>query len=132
MCVDGARWVQTNILDAKPDAAIRVYAIFFEMVAGDEGAKRRVDPHTLLDDARVTLYWDERRVTGRWFDENVTKVGARTGEEGRIEWDAYVLYDAGVEWTDKPSYSLGWGRPVIQEKTRLLRDLEEALERALE
>jgi len=130
--VQGARWVQEAILDAKPDAAVRVYAIFFEITAGDEGAKHDVDPYDLLDDPRVTHYWDETRASGRWFDENVTRVGKRTGEQGRIEWDAFILYDASVEWADKPPYSASWGRPVIQEKARLLRDLEAALARLRE
>ncbi len=132
MCVQGARWVQTNILDAKPDAAIRVYAIFFEIVIGDKGAKYEVDPHELLDDPRVTHFWDERRLTGRWFDENVTRIGKRTGEEGRIEWDTFILYDDRAEWTDEPPHTVSWGRPVIQEKIRLLRDLEGALARVPE
>ena len=119
--------MQTNILEAKPDAAIRVYAIFFEIVAGDKGAKYEVDPRELLDDPRVTHFWDERRLTGRWFDENVTRLGKRTGEEGRIEWDTFILYDERAEWTDEPPPTVSWGRPVIQEKTRLLRDLEATL-----
>ena len=121
--------MQTNILDAKPDAALRVYAIFFEVVAGDKGAKYEVDPRELLDDPRVTHFWDERRLTGRWFDENVTRLGKRAGEEGRIEWDTFILYDERAEWTDEPPPTVSWGRPVIQEKTRLLRDLEATLAR---
>lgn len=132
MCVQGARWVQTNILEAKPDAAIRVYAIFFEIVAGDKGAKYAVDPREVLDDPRVTHFWDERRLTGRWFDENVTRIGKRTGEEGRIEWDTFILYDDRAEWIDEPPRTVSWGRPVFQERTRLLRDLEQALTRLSE
>lgn len=119
--------MQSNILDAKPDADIRVYAIFFEIVAGDDGAKYEVEPSDLLDDPRVSVYWDDRRVTGRWFEDNVTRVGARAGEEGRIEWDAFILYDDRVEWADEPPRIVSWGRPVIQEKNRLLRDLETSL-----
>ena len=115
-----------------PEAELRVYAVFFEIVAGDEGAKYQVDPRELLDDPRVTLYWDERRRTGLWFDQHVTQIGKRSGEEGRIEWDAFILYDDGVEWTEKPPRTVSWGRPVIQEKARLLRDLEAALARSEE
>ena len=124
--------MQTNILDAKPDAAIRVYAIFFEIVTGDKGAKYEVDPHELLDDPRVTHFWDERQLTGRWFDDNVTRIGKRTGEQGRIEWDTFILYDHRAEWTDEPPRTVSWGRPLLQEKTRLLRDLEGALARVAE
>ena len=127
--MEGARWVQTELLDAKPNADVSVYAIFFEMVDGDEGAKYDVDPLELLDDPRVTLFWDERKIAGRWFDEHVTRLGQRNGEENRIEWDAFILYGPQPEWTeDAPSY-LSWGRPLIQEKDRLLRDLEGELAR---
>jgi len=122
--------VQKSVLEAMPEANLRVYAIFFEIVAGDEGAKYEVDPRELLDDPRVTLYWDERRLTGLWFDENVTRLGERNGEEGRGEWDAFILYGHDVEWTEKPPPSISWGRPVIQEKARLLLDLEAAVARS--
>lgn len=115
-----------------PDADLRVYAIFFEIVAGDAGAKYEVEPRDLLDDPRVTLYWDERRLTGLWFDENVTKLGKRNGEEGRVEWDAFILYGDDVEWGETPPHFISWGRPVIQEKARLLRELEAALSRSRE
>lgn len=121
--------MQRHILEAKPEADVRVYAIFFEVVAGDEGAKHTVDPKKLLDDPRVTLFWDERRLTGRWFDENVTRLGARTGEHDRIEWDTYVLYGRGSEWRERAPYPVSWGRPIIQENSRLLRDLEGVLAR---
>lgn len=104
----------------------------FEIVAGDEGAKYEVEPRELLDDPRVTHYWDERRLTGRWFDDNVTRIGKRTGEEERIEWDAFILYGHDAEWSDAPPRPISWGRPVIQEKLRLLRDLEGALSRSRE
>ena len=121
--------MQDKILERKPVAAIRVYAIFFEIVAGDKGAKDEGEPRELLDDPRVTHFWDERRLSGRWFDENVTRLGKRTGEEGRIEWDTFILYDEKVEWTDEPPRTVSWGRPVIQEKSRLLRDLDATLGR---
>lgn len=124
--------MQTNILEAKPDSDLRIYAIFFEVVAGDAGAKYEVDPRDLLDDPRVTHYWDERRLTGRWFDENVTRLGKRTGENDRIEWDTFILYGHDAEWSDDPPRSISWGRPVISERSRLLRDLEGALARARE
>ena len=115
-----------------PEADLRVYAIFFEIVAGDAGARYEVDLRDLLDDPRVTLYWDERRLTGRWFDEKVTRLGRRTGEEGRVEWDAFILYGRNAEWSENPPHSIGWGRPISREKDRLLRDLERALARSPE
>ena len=96
--MSGARWVQKEILEKKPDLDVKVYAIFSEIVEGDRGAKSKVNPREILDDPRVTLFWDDAKLAGRWFDENVTKLGAREGQEGRIEWDAFILYGSGAEW----------------------------------
>ncbi len=122
--------MQEEILEANPDADFRVYAIFFEIVTTDRGAKQSVDPKSLLDDPRVTMYWDDDRAAGRWFDEHVTHVGRRENERDRIEWDAYVVYDAGATWTERPPLHVSWGRPLIQERMRLSRDLEGSLARS--
>jgi hypothetical protein len=121
--------VQKEILEAQPEAALRVYAIYFEMVDGDEGARARVDPRELLDDPRVTSYWDERKVAGRWFDEHVTKLGSREGIEDRIEWDTYILYAGDVEWGPGSAPDrISWGRTLHGERMRLLGELGMALE----
>ncbi len=125
--MSGARRVQKEILEARPDAALSVYAIFFEMVDGDRGAKSRVKPSDLLDDPRVTSFWDDRKIIGRWFDENLTKLGEREGNPGRIEWDSFVLFSAGANWGDGPPDHVSWGRPLVQEAGRLAMDLETAL-----
>ncbi|MGH9324510.1 MAG: hypothetical protein ACRD3V_32085 [Vicinamibacteria bacterium] len=119
--------MQEEILDARPGADLRVYAVFFEMVADDRGAKSRVDPKELIDDPRVTIFWDDSRVSGRWFDENVTRLGAREGKRDRIEWDAFILYGREAAWGEKPPHPLSWGRPVVNEAARLGTDLDGAL-----
>jgi hypothetical protein len=119
--------VQKEILDAKPEANLRVYAIYFEMVEDDRGAKSRVNPKDLLDDPRVTSFWDDRKVTGRWFDENVTRLGERQGVANRIEWDSYVLFGPDAQWGESPPDHVSWGRPLVQEAGRLGLDLEDAL-----
>ncbi len=125
--MSGARRVQKEILETRPDADLRVYAIYFEMVDGDRGAKSRVNPKELLDDPRVTMFWDDRKVAGRWFDENVTKLGAREGDPGRIEWDCFALFSAGANWGEGRPDHVSWGRPLMQEAGRLAMDLEAAL-----
>lgn len=116
--------MQKEILEAKPEANLRVYAIFFEMVEGDRGAKFRVNPKELLDDPRVTMFWDDRKVAGHWFDENVTKLGERQGDPNRIEWDSYVLFGPQAQWGEGPPDHVSWGRPLVQEAERLRADLE--------
>ena len=123
--MSGARRVQKEILEPRPDAALRVYAIYFEMVDGDRGAKSRVNPKELLDDPRVTMFWDDRKIAGRWFDENVSKLGEREGNPDRIEWDSFVLFGPQAMWGESPPDHVSWGRPLVQEAGRLKADLEE-------
>lgn len=125
----GARWAQSGLLEAHPEADVRVYAIFFEATEGDRGAKDRVAPDELLDDPRVTVFWDEEKLAGRWFDEHVTKLGERQNVEGRVEWDAFILYDPRVKWESlaEPPIHVSWGRTIYTERERLLRDLSRAL-----
>lgn len=106
-----------------------MYAIFFEMVRSDEGAKGRVDPRELLDDPRVTLFWDDGKRIGRWYEENVTKLGRRSGQDDRVEWDAYFLYAANAHWNDRRHPVVSWGRTVFAERERLARDLDNLLKR---
>jgi hypothetical protein len=115
--------VQKEILDAKPDADLRVYAIYFEMVEDDRGAKSRVNPKALLDDPRVTSFWDDGRIAGRWFDQNITRQGERQGDPNRIEWDSYVLFGREAHWGESPPDHVSWGRPLVQEAGRLATDL---------
>jgi len=122
--VSGARRVQKEILDEKPDSDLRIYAIYFEMTEGDRGAKSRVKPSDLLDDPRVTSFWDASKLAGRWFDENVTKQGERQGVPDRIEWDSYVLFGPEAQWGKNPPPHVSWGRPLVQEAGRLKSDLE--------
>jgi hypothetical protein len=122
--------VQSNVLDGKPDANIHIFAIFYEMVAGDQGAKQNVAPSSLLDDPRVTVYWDRPKVVGRWYESNVTKLGQRENDPDRIEWDAYFLYAPDAEWADAHPSVVSWGRTVHGQRQRLLRDLDALLARA--
>lgn len=100
------------------------------MVSSDEGAKGRVDPRDLLDDPRVTTFWDDGRRVGRWYDENVTRLGRRSGQDDRVEWDAYFLYGPDGHWDDGRHPVVSWGRTVFAERARLARDVEQLLKRA--
>ena len=123
--------MQSDLLEAHPDADLRVYAIFSAFTAGDSGAKEDVPPDAYLHDPRVSVYWDEAKAAGRWFDENVTKLGARQGIPDRVEWDAYFLYGPNAQWGDKPPNIVSWGRTIYSERDRLLRDLTGGLEPGL-
>lgn len=62
--MQGARWVQREVLDKHPDAELHVYAVWFDVLLGDDRSAWNPD---LLVDPRVTQYWDSDRTLGTWF-----------------------------------------------------------------
>ena len=80
-------------------------------------------PAKLLTGSRVEHYWDEQRVIGRWYGENVT-----AKKKGHVEWDAYFLYRASSKWGDAgPSDLVSWGRTIVNTREQLKKDLGDLL-----
>jgi hypothetical protein len=74
--------VQKDILEKYPAANLKVYTVWFSMLAGDSRAGWRSGA---MPDPRVTHLWDEERIASRWFAEHVV------GAQG-FTWDIYFLY----------------------------------------
>ena len=110
--MDGARWVQQDILAANPRAALRVYAVWFDSFEGDE--RDRVDS-SLLADHRVTQFWDEPKQAGRWYARRLT----RPGDPDWVEWDAFFVYPPGGTWEQAGAHPARWGRTVIGKREEL-------------
>jgi len=94
--------VRGNILQKYPASDVRVYMVWFDMLAGD--SRQLVDTQ-VLNDPRVTNYYDSRKVVGAWYARQL-------GEEG-IVWDAYFLYGPDAAWSAQPGPLLSSGRSVI-------------------
>jgi hypothetical protein len=119
--------VQRELLDETPEAEVSVYAVSFHMLPSDHLARRLVWPEDLMGDPRVKHFWDEERLVGRWYEEEVTKIG-RPGE-GRVEWDAFFLYGPDAVWEEEePPELVSWGRTIAGSRERLGRDFRALLE----
>jgi hypothetical protein len=104
-----------EILDKYQDAKLRVYAIWYKMYPGDERSKW---DGSILPDSRVTHFWDEDRLVGRWMvDKGVVHY------RGKIVWDAYLLFDRQAVWKEVPSPMIGWGMPVYLKLDKLRGEL---------
>lgn len=99
--------MQKEILEQNPNAKVRVYAIWFSMIRTDGRAMWRMGGGTLTD-SRVAHFWDDQKLVGRWFAENISPDDA----DGGVVWDAYYLYPAGAEWTSKPPAAMTNGVTV--------------------
>ncbi len=94
--------MRSNILEKYPSSEVRVYVVWFNMLPGDS---RDLVDRKVLNDHRVTNYYDPSRVVGSWFAEH-------TGGSG-IVWDAYFLYGADASWTAEPGSLVSSGGTVI-------------------
>lgn len=77
----------------------------------------------LLDDPRVTHFWDGERVVGRWFAETDVGGAARSS----IVWDAYFLFGPNASWNQRPAPLAGTGAPVVSTTGALERELRPLL-----
>jgi len=129
--VNGARWVQQQILDTYPRAALKVYAVWYAMYPSD--ARERWRPR-LLPDPRVEHWWDERRVVGTRLLKELAPYQARRApgsKEFREEvlWDAYLLFDARATWGTTMPEPVSWGYTILAAREALARQVAEQMRR---
>lgn len=82
-------------------------------------------PSALLTDKRVQHRWDEPKVAGRWFLENLrtmqpTRGGGRFPQRVDAMWDTWILFDGDATWTASgPSSVVSWGYTIMKTKEQL-------------
>ncbi len=112
MCVQGARWVQENMLEAHAEEKFRMIVIWEPMLPSDGSS--RMKP-SMLDDERLVQYWDQERVTGKWYTANAKDCP----NLGAVAWDAFYVYGADGKWDEVATQPIACGTPVIQAKDEL-------------
>jgi hypothetical protein len=105
--------VQSEILNAHPNARLRVYALWVNKLFGD--ARRRWDAAGLTD-PRVVHLWDADDISGDWLAANVA------GYQGG-DWDTYLLFGPDATWTSRPAPLASSGGPVDHQIDELRRAL---------
>ena len=108
------------MLAAEPSGDLRLYVVWLNQRSTD--ARDTIDAG-LLDDPRVTQYWDGDGVTGRWFAEN--DLGG-LGASGFV-YDAYYVFGPDAAWADEPAPLVGARVPVTSYSEELLRDVRSQL-----
>ena len=126
MCVAGTRWVQTELLQKYPKANLRVYAVWFNMLANDSRSKW---PPNLLTDASVIHRWDEPKTLGTWYGQRTSSIRLQLTPDskwgdGEVLWDSFLLYGANARWDDVPTDLIHWGRTIVAGRETLKIDFE--------
>jgi hypothetical protein len=101
--------VRSDLLEKYPSSSVRVYAVWFNMLAGDS---RDLVDRRVLNDTRVTNFYDPNRLVGSWFAEH-------SDQGGGIVWDAYFLYGPNASWQAEPGPLLSTGGSVISSTSEL-------------
>lgn len=113
----GARRVQKEILKTNQSPNLRVYAVWFSMVPTDSRS-RWSWTGGVLDDSRVTHYWDEKKKVGRFFADKDPE-----SDDPDVVWDAFYLYGTDALWLTKPEGLVATGATVRGEFNTLTNSL---------
>ena len=112
--------MRSKILDAVDSPDLRVYAVWLNQRSTD--ARDTIDA-SILDDPRVTQYWDGEGITGTYFaDADV----AGMGYAGFV-YDVYYVFGPQAAWGEDPEPVAAAGGPVLYELEELLAALEAQL-----
>ena len=95
--------MRKNILEKYASSQVRVYVVWFNVLVGDS---RHLVDRRVLNDSRVTNFYDPKRLVGSWFADH------SNGGAG-IVWDAYFLYGPEATWASEPGPLLSSGGTVI-------------------
>ena len=68
----------------------------------------------LLTDSRVEHFWDEPKIVGKWYGEQVTAKST-----GHVEWDSWFLYGPGGRWDELSTQPIDWGRTIVGTRMKL-------------
>ena len=114
--MNGARWVQQEVLDKQPKGDLQVYAVWFSMYPTDE---RENWPDDVLTDPRVVHYWDEGKTVGQWYMGRIQEIESARAENtgglaGNVLWDAYLVYGPESQWNEAPTGLRRWGRTILR------------------
>lgn len=104
-CVDGAEWIQAEILKKYNDATLGMYVVWLPMLPTD--ARDRWNSK-LIDDPRASHYWNGPRSVGAWFADNLSACPSL----GAVAWDAIYIFDADASWDGDALAQKGCATPV--------------------
>lgn len=117
MCIVGARWVQNEILERYPNEDLRVYAVWFNMIASDSRSRWRWTGG-VIGDRRVIHLWDEQKTVGRWFARNYDP-------NTEVMWDVFFLFNGDAQWQERPAPMVITGRTIMDDRDELAKAMSE-------
>lgn len=122
MCIRGAKWFQQEVLENHAEQ-FRTYVVWLPMLPTDVRGKI---PRELIDDERVSHFWDGDRHAGTWFSKSVPDCPAL----GKVAWDAIYLFDKTAVWEETLSEPAACATPIFRKTDELEEAFAEVLQPA--
>ena len=107
--------MQTDILRQNPSLKVKVYAVWYNMIWTDS---RSLWPSRVLNDPRVTNFWDRKKTVGRWYARHTEGM-----DPDGVVWDTYYLYGPEAHWTNSPPTPISHGGPIVEVREDLKKHL---------
>lgn len=102
MCVEGARVVHRQATSQIESTDLAIFVVWLPRYPGDN-RKTAVAATKNVADARAHHFWHPDATLARRYGEIL---GLPDGEQ--FAWDTYMVFDAGVEWSDGPPAPTDW------------------------
>jgi len=120
-----------QLLAEYPQAPIRVFLVW-EPALKTDVASSLSDVLTLLDDPRVTQYWDPGRVVSNDLVRSVNEDPARYGRRDPlppdfIAWDVVAVFGQSARWARDLPVPAYYGGPVVNVINNTRKALAEEL-----
>ena len=112
--------MRENILDVEQSDELRVFAVWLNQRSTD--ARDTID-ESILDDPRVSQYWDGEGITGTYFAEEDV---AGMGYAGFV-YDVYYVFGPSASWANELPVPASAGGPVFFEGEKLLAAIRDQL-----
>ena len=122
-CRLGASRVQQVVLDENPDADLRVYVVWADVIINDN--RPSVDP-SVIPDPRALHYWDREDEVGTWLAQQDRFWKLLRGPNA---WDIYYIFGPDAAWDEAPGPLLDSGYPLVQKTEGLKETLRRILPR---
>lgn len=109
--------MQREILEKNPEAEVRVYAVWFDVLSSDD---RSAWSPSLMSDSRVVHLWDEEKAVALWLPDQEEY---RDLVRGPLAWDIYFLYGPEATWDRIPWPVVSSGSTIIGKSADLQRHI---------
>jgi hypothetical protein len=113
ICLSGALSAADSVLSLPRAEDFRLYILWLPVLEGDTPQVAELMQERLPTDDRLRHFWDHDLMLSREY-HRVLQLG-QCPRPHRIAWDIFLLYGAGIVWTEEPPLPEFWMHQLFLE-----------------